>query len=97
MVGEHANWMPFIFSSLAPNLTVTLTPSVINGSAVNVDINLTCTAIVEEYITSDEYQFVWIFNGTPVDQSDGRIDVRLYCVFVHKHTTKCKHSKSYHK
>ena len=80
MVGKHANWMFFISSSLAPTLTVTLTPSVINGSAANVDINLTCTATVEEYIMSDEYQFIWIFNGTPVDQSDGRINVRLYCI-----------------
>ena len=75
MVGKYANWMPFIFFSLAPNLTVTLTPSVINGSAANVDINLTCTITVEECITMDECQFVWIFNSTPVDQSDGRIDV----------------------
>ena len=78
MVGKHANWMPFIFSSLAPNLTVILTPSVINGSAANVDINLTCTATVEEYITSDEYQFIWLLNKTLVDIFDKRINVRTY-------------------
>ena len=78
MVGEHANWMLFILSSLAPNLTVTLIPPVINGSAANVDINLTCTATVEESIASDKYQFIWLLNKTLVDIFDGRINVRTY-------------------
>ena len=71
-----------LFFSLAPNLTATLTPPVINGSAANVSINLTCTATVEESITLDEYQFVWMFNGIPIDQSDERINVWLYTIYV---------------
>ena len=63
------------FLSLAPNITVTLTPPVINDSTTNVAINLNCTATVEESIILDEYQFVWMFNGMPIDQSDERINV----------------------
>ena len=65
------------FFPLAPNLKLTLTPLVINGSAANVAINLNCTATVEESIILDEYQFVWMFNGMPIDQSDERINVRM--------------------
>ena len=61
--------------SLAPNLTVALTPSIINSDAADVDINLTCTATVEEDIMLDEYEFIWMFNDAPVDQSDGSINV----------------------
>ena len=77
MVGEHAKWsfLSSTFFSLAPNITVTLTPPVINDSATNVAINLNCTATVEESIILDEYQFVWMFNGMPIDQSDERINV----------------------
>ena len=69
-----------LFFFLAPNLTVTLTPPVINDSAANVAIDLTCTATVEENIILDDYQFVWTFNGMPIDQSDGRTNVWLYTV-----------------
>ena len=61
--------------SLAPNLTVALTPSILNSDAADVDINLTCTAIVEEDIMLDEYEFIWMFNDAPVNQSDGSINV----------------------
>ena len=70
--------MLFILSLLAPTLTVTFIPSVINGSAANVDINLTCTATVEESITSNKNQFIWLLNETLVDIFDGRINVHTY-------------------
>ena len=60
---------------LDPTLTVTVDPPVINGNITEVPINLTCTATVEESITSDEYQFTWMLNGVIIDQSDGRINV----------------------
>ena len=82
MVDEHvyimclyASNMIIFFLLLAPNLTVRVTQSVINSSAADVAINLTCTATVEESIASDEYQFVWVFDEVPINQSDGRINV----------------------
>ena len=54
---------------------MTLTPPVISDSAADVAINFTCTAMVEEDITLDEYEFDWMFNDAPVDQSNGRINV----------------------
>ena len=65
----------FFLLLLAPSLSVTLTQTVINDSAANIAINLTCTATVEESITSDEYQFIWMFDEGPINQSDGRINV----------------------
>ena len=62
---------------LAPNLTVRVTQSVINSSTADIAINLTCTATVEESIGSDKYQFVWMFDEAPINQSDGRINVRI--------------------
>ena len=78
MVGEHANecfYSEFFLVLLAPNISVTVAPPLINGSATDTPINLTCTATVEESITLDEYEFVWMFNGIPIDQSDGQINV----------------------
>ena len=49
-------------------MTVIVDPPVINGNATEDAINLTCTATVEESITSDEYQLVWMFNGAPIEQ-----------------------------
>ena len=60
---------------LAPNVTATLTPSEIIGSAEDVAINFTCTAAVEEDIMFDEYEFVWMLNDAPVDHSDDSINV----------------------
>ena len=54
---------------------VALTPPAISGSAADVGINFTCTATVEEDIMLDKYEFVWMFNDAPVDQSDRRINV----------------------
>ena len=65
----------FFLVSLAPNISVTVTPPLINGSATDTPINLTCTATVEESITLDEYEFVWMFNGIPIDQCDEQINV----------------------
>ena len=65
----------FFLVSLAPNITVTVTPPLINGSATDTPINLTCTATLEDSITLDGYEFVWMFNGIPIDQSDERINV----------------------
>ena len=64
-----------MFFSLAPNLTVILNPSEVRGSAGDDPINLTCTAAVEEDITSSTYQFVWMRNNDTINQSDGRITV----------------------
>ena len=65
----------FFLVSLAPNILVIVTPPLINGNATDTPINITCTATVEESITLDEYEFIWMFNGIPIDQSDGRINV----------------------
>ena len=65
----------FFLVLLAPNISVTVTPPLINDSATDTPINLTCTATVEESITLDKYEFVWMFNGFPIDQSNGRINV----------------------
>ena len=65
----------FFLVSLAPNISVTVTPPLINGSAIDTPINLISTATVEESIILDEYEFFWMFNGIPIDPSDGRINV----------------------
>ena len=56
-------------------------PPVIDGNATEDGINLTCTATVEESITSDQYQLVWIFNGAPVEPSE-RVMVCMCVVCV---------------
>ena len=58
---------------------VTVDPPVINGNATEVSINLTCTATVEESITSDEYQIAWMFNEAPIEQHSERIMVYMCC------------------
>ena len=59
---------------------VTVDPPVIDGNATEVAINLTCTATVEESITSDEYQIAWMFNEAPIEQPSERIMVYMCCL-----------------
>ena len=65
----------FFLVSLAPNISVIVTPPLINGNATGTPINITYMDTVEESITLDEYEFVWMFNGIPIDQCDGEINV----------------------
>ena len=63
-------------------MTVIVDPPVINGNATEVPIRLTCIATVEENITSDEYQVIWMLNGVPIEQPNERIMVCMYVLSV---------------
>ena len=70
----------FIFFLLGPDLTVVVEPPEISGNASEEAINLTCTATLMDIETTIQYELVWLLNGAPVDQSDARIMVWMYCL-----------------
>ena len=55
---------------------MTLAPLLISGDAGDVTIDLVCSFTVEENISA-VYRFDWTFNNAPINESDGRINVRL--------------------
>ena len=69
-----------LFFLLAPELTVVVEPPEISGNASEETINLTCTATLMDVTTTIQHQLVWLLNGAPIDQSDARIMVRMYCL-----------------
>ena len=75
-------WLNFIHFLLAPGLTVVVEPPEISGNASEEAINLTCTATLMDVATTIQYQLVWLLNGVPVDQSDTRIMVCIYCLYM---------------
>ena len=69
-----------LFFLLAPELTVVVEPPEISGNASEETINLTCTATLMDVATTIQHQLVWLLNGAPIDQSDARIMVWMYCL-----------------
>ena len=58
-------------------------PPVISGNVTDEAINLTCTITpVETNTTLYLFEVVWLHNGAPVDQSDDRIVVWMYCLYM---------------
>ena len=70
----------FLFFLSGPDLTVVVEPPEISGNASEEAINLTCTATLMDIETTIQYELVWLLNGAPVDQSDARIMVWMYCL-----------------
>ena len=70
----------FLFFLLAPELTVVVEPPEISGNASEETINLTCTATLMDVATTIHHQLVWLLNGAPIDQSDARVMVWMYCL-----------------
>ena len=77
---------------VAPNIAVIVDPPVIDGNAMEDAINLTCTATVEQSITSDQYQLVWMLNGAPVEPSE-RVMVCMCCLCCDYHSLENIHSR----
>ena len=70
----------FLFFLLAPNLTMVVEPLEISGNASEETINLTCTATLMDNAPTIQYELVWLLNGAPINQSDARIAVWMYCL-----------------
>ena len=70
----------FLFFLLGPDLTVVVEPPEISGNASEEAINLTCTATLMDVATTIQYELVWLLNGAPLNQSDARIMVWMYCL-----------------
>ena len=70
----------FLFFLLGPDLTVSLEPPEISGNAPEEAIYFTCTAILMDVAITIQYQLFWLLNGVPVDQSEVRIMVLMYCL-----------------
>ena len=65
---------------LGPDLTVVVEPPEISGNASEETINLTCTATLMDVAIKIQYELVWLLNGVPIDQSDARVVVWMYCL-----------------
>ena len=61
---------------LAPTLTVNINPVLFTGNSGEDALELLCTAAIAEDVMSASYQFTWIKDDTPVDESNDRIVVR---------------------
>ena len=70
----------FLFFLLGPDLTVVVEPPEISSNASEEDINLTCTVTLIDVATKIQYELVWLLNGAPINQSDARIMVWMYCL-----------------
>ena len=79
----HKNvWLNFIHFLLAPELTVVVEPPEISGTASEEAINLTCTATLMNNAPTIQVEVVWLLNRVPVDQSDARIMVWMYSLYM---------------
>ena len=72
----------FIHFLLAPELTVVVEPPEISGNASEEAINLTCTATLMDVASTILYRLIWLLNGARVDQSDPRIMVWMFCLYM---------------
>ena len=75
-------WLNFIHFLLVPEVTVVVEPSEISGNASEEAINLTCTATLIVNAPAIQNELVWLLNGAPVNQSDTRIMVWMYCLYM---------------